>query len=207
MTEFDNAAFTWDENPGRIEMAENSLNNILYFFQEEGVRGRKILDFGSGTGLIAVPLAHKGARLWCYDTSEKMMDVLNQKLKNLSEEIKIHTTTVIEEISGEVFDAAIISMALHHSEDWKETLRFLSSLLDKNGYLIIVDLETENGNFHSDNFSVHKFGFDSDEIKSMMGKLGLTPVHDSRIKTVIRERKDKSKVSGEYHIRMWVGKK
>jgi ubiquinone/menaquinone biosynthesis C-methylase UbiE len=60
-----------------------------------------------------------------------------------------HTLTV-DPVPGERFDLVVSLMALHHVRDTGAAMAALASLLEPGGRMAIVDLEAEDGSFHTD---------------------------------------------------------
>ena len=115
--DFNKDAATWDENPGRVKMAESAFNAIdgnLKLTKE-----MDILDFGCGTGLLSLKLLPYVNSVTGADSSTGMLDVLNSKIasQNLSG-IKTLLIDIEKEpaLSGS-YHAVTSSMTMHHIKD------------------------------------------------------------------------------------------
>jgi len=78
--DFDKEAATWDENPGRVKMANNVANTILDAISLKNTM--KVLDFGCGTGLLTLRLQPFVASITAVDSSAGMLEVLNRKIES-----------------------------------------------------------------------------------------------------------------------------
>ncbi|MBN2711564.1 MAG: methyltransferase domain-containing protein, partial [Planctomycetes bacterium] len=75
---FNEAALTWDDKPHRRIMTEKACAAVL----EAGVsdKGTNVIDFGGGTGNLAIMLAPHVKSVTVVDASPGMIDVLGKKL-------------------------------------------------------------------------------------------------------------------------------
>lgn len=85
-------------------------------------RSSTLIEFGSGTGQLAVEMARRGARVIAVDVSEAMLDVLRAKIVDL----RLDNVEVVEAgflsyaCDPESIDFAYSRLALHHLPDlWK----------------------------------------------------------------------------------------
>ncbi len=176
--DFNKDAATWDENPGRVKMAESvfkSLEDNLKFSEDMDV-----LDFGCGTGLLSLqilPLVHSvtGA-----DSSSGMLDVLNAKKKAM--DLTMLQTLYIniengEKLSGS-YDAVTSSMTMHHIKDPESLFKQFHEILKPGGYLCIADLDPDDGKFHDNKDGIFHEGFQRDEMKTFFTNAGFTEISD-----------------------------
>ena len=98
-----------------------------------------------------------------------------------------------EQSIHEQFDLILSSMAFHHLKDPASMINKLKKNLRPGGVLAVIDLDKEDGSFHSDpaNMGVHHFGF-SEESNREWGK-DFKEVRREIINTI-------SKNGGEYPI-------
>lgn len=165
---FDRSARNWDQRP----MSQQLAQLVPRLLEQLPLQvDQQLLDFGAGTGMLAVPLAEKVAGVTALDTSEKMLEILNEKavgnIKTLQQDI----------FAGldEQFDGLVSCMALHHVEDTAGLMQVFAEHLKPGGYLGLVDLYKEDGSFHGDNEGkgVKHLGFEPEELKRLMEKAGL----------------------------------
>lgn len=184
---FDAAASGWD-TPPRIEIAKSAFTAIH-------VRGlikenARMLDFGAGTGLLAIPLSETAQEVIALDTSSEMLRVLQEKCatQNISNVHTIHANIFSPKLQIGPFDLIVSSMTLHHVRDTQSLLARFYELLVTNGYIALVDLDKEDGTFHSDNAGVEHFGFDRKALISLAKTIGFSEVSCEIIHTLQRPR-------------------
>ena len=110
---------------------------------------KSILDFGGGTGLIALPLAKQAKSVTLVDIAEKMLEqarikVKNQKLKNLH---LIQQDLVLKPLE-QTFDLIIVSRVLHHMPHLDSSLAMFQKHLTPGGRLLIADYTVPDGENH-----------------------------------------------------------
>ena len=201
---FDKAALTWDSD-SRIKRAEVLSKKLLEEFPQTS--DFCALDFGCGTGLMALCLSESFKEIICTDLSEKMIQVLNDKLAS-SDYPNIKTIPLKELYSSECnnkFDVIYSSMVFHHIVDVEAELKKLYGLLKENGSLIIIDLDIVDERFHSDcpDFDGHH-GFDRQEIMNILSKCGLKNIN---IKTIFEGHKPIEKDNIDYSLFLLKGER
>lgn len=110
---------------------------------------KSILDFGGGTGLIALPLAKQAKSVTLVDIAEKMLEqarikVRNQKLENLH---LIQQDLVLKPLE-QTFDLIIVSRVLHHMPNLDSSLAMFKEHLTLGGQLFIADYTVPDGENH-----------------------------------------------------------
>ena len=160
---FAHKALTWD-NPRKISMTNKFVKEIekLCSFSSS----LKILEIGTGTGLVGLQLVSKASEMLLIDTSPSMLQILEKKLQdNPYPHVRcLHAT--IETINGTDFDLVISFMTWHHIADLSSAFTSVYTLLKKGGKLLIGDLLTEDGSFHGDEFVPH-LGFDMQMLRTI----------------------------------------
>lgn len=173
---FDQSARDWDKRRMSVQLAEVSdlLLPLLVLNDRQ-----HWLDFGSGTGLLSVPLAAKVELVTALDTSEKMLEVLAEK--------RIHNIQTLNQnvFSGlpHNYDGVVSCMALHHVESITELLKAFYQHLKQDGQLALVDLYAEDGSFHGDNEGkgVKHLGFDIEALRETVEATGFVEVSFAEI--------------------------
>lgn len=176
---FDQEAATWDENPRRVRLAKAVADAIAR--QVPLARDMDVLDFGCGTGLLALNLRPLVRSITGADTSPGMLEVLARKL--LTEDASPVRTHCLKAEDGYAlqgsFDLIVSSMTLHHIPALAPLFRQFASHLRPGGRVALADLDTEDGTFHEaaveDVF--HK-GFERSEIKALLADCGFTALAD-----------------------------
>lgn len=167
---FDEKARVWD-NLGRIKRTEVLSKAIIE--RIEYAEGKTALEVGCGTGLFTTRLSKVLKEVACFDTSEEMVKVLKEKIEEGNiKNISIYTEEILNNKEFyEKFDIVYSSMVFHHIVDIEREFELLNNLLKKDGQIIIIDLDEEDGSFHKNekDFNGHN-GFNRDEFKKILEK-------------------------------------
>ena len=174
--DFDSMAASWDQEPRRVKLASDIVGAIID--EVDITPDMDALDFGCGTGLVTLPLQPLVQSMTAIDGSQRMMDVLREKIrvKNLTNV----STRILAIEKGDVLEGChhliVSSMTLHHIKDTKALLDQFYKVALPSGYLCIADLDLDGGLFHSDNTGVMHFGFDRDQLKRLFIEAGFENV-------------------------------
>ena len=184
---FKSSAATWDSDRGRLNTAKTvaqAIKNILPFKSVDYA-----MDYGCGTGLISLELLPVIKNLTGIDLSDAMLDIFRKKIKenNLKNVELVKINSELDELPYHPYDLIFSSMTIHHVEHHIELLEKFYNILNKKGVLVIADLQKEEGDFHSDNSGVHHFGFDPDEFKIILKKIGFHNISYEIIHTIKKE--------------------
>ncbi|RUM60342.1 MAG: methyltransferase [Persephonella sp.] len=200
---FDKVANKYDTED-KIKRSEQFVEKLIKIIPIN--KNFKVMDIGAGTGLVDIPLSEYVAQIYAFDLSEGMLNVFKEKLKNQRiKNIKIFRKDILsEDFSEKDFDLIITSMTFHHLDNPKEALKKLKDYLKEDGYIAIIDLEKEDGTFHSDNTDVKHFGFEKEEVEEWFRENGFKEV---KILTIYSIRKEKEGRIKEYPVFLAVGKK
>ncbi len=112
------------------------------------VKGKKILDFGCGTGILTKILKNKGAKIKGFDISPKMLSIA--KLENPNLDLRLGSGYNIP--FNEKFDIVVASLVLSHIDNWKKIFKQVKKILKKKGYFIfsienpVVDMTIKANN-------------------------------------------------------------
>ena len=164
--DFNHKAETFD-SPKNIFLA-----NLVYQAIEKQVdllSDKEILDFGGGTGLLALPLAKQAKSVTLVDISEKMLE--QARLKAEQQEIKniqfLEQNLLAKPLEQE-FDLIVVCRVLHHMPDLDESLSLFHQHLRENGQLLLADFTKTEANHH---------GFDLAELEKQLIEHGFSSVH------------------------------
>jgi len=202
---FDKAASSWDEDPERVEMAKHFATAIEDIVPLD--LNMQVMDFGCGTGNVAIRLAPLVGEITAVDSSSGMINVLEKKLAESStKNIKPLLTELDEDSFRDTsFDLIYTCLTFHHIDDIERVLHLFYKMLSPSGYLVLIDLEKEDGSFHDDNTGVVHFGFDPELLSRTLEDIGLTDIYSrtayTRVKTL------PSGISREYPIFLITGMK
>lgn len=133
---------------------------------------KEILDFGGGTGLLALPLAQQAKSVTLVDISEKMLE--QARLKAEQQDIKniqfLEQDLLVNPLEQQ-FDLIVVSRVLHHMPDLDATLAMFHHHLRENGQVLIADFVKTDTNHH---------GFELPELKTKLDQFGFSSI-DSQI--------------------------
>ncbi len=135
----------------------------------------EIMEFGCKTGLISFHLKNKKANFLLVDSSDEMINTIEQKIKDSNQtNFKTFCGNLNDLETETKFDVIYTSMVLHQTEDVQSTVNLMSHYLKPNGKLIIVDLLPNDGTFHQQtkDFKGHH-GFSIKEMKSYLENANL----------------------------------
>ena len=184
--DFDKEAAYWDENPGRVKLADDVYNAVSRSVPIN--RSMHVMDFGCGTGLLTLRIAPLAGAVTGIDSSQGMLDVLlskaaKQKISNI-------TTSFLDiddggALSGS-YDLIVSSMTFHHIEKIGPALKQLHNCLKPAGYICIADLDPDEGLFHGDNKGVLHFGFERVAMRHEFLEAGFERISDTTAAEVMK---------------------
>ncbi len=184
---FDKEAAAWDENPGRVKLANDVADAIIREARPTSVMDA--LDYGCGTGLVTLRLQPLVRSIIGADSSPGMLGMLEAKTKK-RQLTNVRTSLVDFEhggiLSGQ-FHLIVSSMTLHHVRDTALLFKQWCELLLPGGALAVADLDTEDGSFHGDNTGVRHLGFDRRHLGGLLRNAGFSSVRDTTAATMVRE--------------------
>ena len=174
---FDIRAQTWDEEPRRVKLAAD-----IFAALEQAVPLRAewtALDYGAGTGLLALALAARVRRVLAVDSSAGMLAVLAQKARaGGCENVEtLHADFSKDPLPPGPLDLVASAMTLHHVADVAGLLRTFFALLAPGGQIALADLDAEDGTFHATREDIHHFGFDREAFAAQLAAAGFVDVH------------------------------
>lgn len=165
---FNEIAETWD-----TERRINRAKEISNFIKSRVTinKDMTMLEFGCGTGLITFNFVDDVTKMIGYDSSEKMLEVFNEKIIKLKT-TNVYSTSDLQSQNNQI-NLVISSMVFHHIIDINTSLKEIFDVLKSNGDLFIVDLDLEDGSFHriETEFYGHN-GFDREKFKSYLIESG-----------------------------------
>jgi len=198
---FAHKAKDYEENSKRVSNVQNIADGILKKISY--TKQMHIIDFGSGTGLLTQEIAPYVKKITAVDMSNAMIEILQAKTSTFPCHLEVLKLNIMDKDSSQKLqgiDGIISSMTIHHLEDIEALLERFYTILNENGTIALADLETEDGNFHTDDTGVFHFGFDKDEFLSLAQKVGF---RDLQIETISVA----SKPHGDFPIFLLTGKK
>jgi ubiquinone/menaquinone biosynthesis C-methylase UbiE len=183
---FDNAAATWDENPGRVKTNRDIGDAILK--QNLLTQDMDVLDFGCGTGMLTVRLQPFVRSVIGVDSSAGMLNILNDKI------IKLHLpnvkTMLIDMEKGQKltgsYHLVLCSLTLHHIPEIKPVLAQFNQVIAPRGYLCVADLDLDDSQFHEDKTGVFHSGFDRKVMRQYFAEAEFDNIKDTTAATITK---------------------
>lgn len=174
---FDERAPDWD-TPRRIARAEEAAQTI-----EAAINippGCRTIEVGAGTGLLGLALRPSLGSLVLADTSDGMLAEANRKIRDgrLNDVGTVHFDLATDEPPpGAPFDLVVSLLLLHHVKDTRAALAGMHRLLAPGEQVAAIDLDTEDGSFHSPEAEgVHHHGFDRERLAELARAAGFIDV-------------------------------
>ncbi len=174
MNHFDNRARDWDKEKMHLDRSQAIAAELLKAIPVKA--GMRALEDGAGTGILSFLLKDRFSEITMMDSSREMVNVTQEKIQAAaSKNMKaLFIDLEKDDFKGE-FDIIYNQMALHHVSNVDSIIGKFHSLLSKDGYLAIADLNKEDGSFHGEGFQGHN-GFDVEELSSMLKKHGFSNI-------------------------------
>jgi ubiquinone/menaquinone biosynthesis C-methylase UbiE len=155
------------DTPERVQIAKVSSDAIRNYLVD--ATNKNAIDFGCGTGLVGMNLLNEFNSILFLDTSQKMINQIDQKITKFNIQNVDTLCFDIEKESPVDLQADYIFMAqvLLHIHDVELVLSRLFDVLNVGGHLLIVDFN-KNEKVVSD--IVHN-GFNPEELTDIMTKI------------------------------------
>ena len=167
--DFNHKAETFD-SPKNIFLANlvcHAIEKQIAFLSD-----KEILDFGGGTGLLALPLAKQAKSVTLVDISEKMLEQARLKAEQQDiKNIQFLEQNLLANPLEQQFDLIVVSRVLHHMPDLDATLAMFHHHLRENGQVLIADFVKTDTNHH---------GFELAELENKLAQFGFSSI-DSQI--------------------------
>jgi ubiquinone/menaquinone biosynthesis C-methylase UbiE len=194
MTNFDERAKDWDSDPKKVERARVTAEAIRKMILLS--TDMNALEYGCGTGLLSFALQSDLGQITLADSSQGMLDVLSKKISEAGvtnmQSIRLDLTN--DPLPDERYQLTYSLLTLHHVHDAKSIIFKFHALLEPNGYLLVADLDKEDGSFHTDGTTdVHK-GFERAELKKWAENAGFGNILFSTAFEIRKNIDDKQKV-------------
>ncbi len=193
MTNFDERAKDWDSDPKKVERAYTVADAIRKAVPL--AREMSALEYGCGTGLLSFALQSDLGQITLADTSQGMLDVLNKKIAaaNVRNMHPMRLDLLSDALPDERYDLTYSLMVLHHIHDVKSVLARFYEVLKPKGYLLVADLDKEDGSFHTDGSTDVHLGFDRDDLRKLVenngfGNVTFSPAYEIRKKIGDKEK-------------------
>ncbi len=177
MATFDERARDWD-TPRRVARANEAAETIAAAIDIPP--GCRAIEVGAGTGLLGLALRPRLGSLVLADTSDGMLAEGDRKIRDgRLEGVRTAHFDVATDAppSGAPFDLVLSLLLLHHVQDTSAALAGMLRLLALDGRVAAIDLDTEDGSFHSPEAEgVHHHGFDRERLADLARAAGFADV-------------------------------
>lgn len=176
--DFDREASSWDEKPDRVSLAidvADAVRKAVNLSPEMDV-----LDFGCGTGLVALRLQPFVHSVTGVDSSRGMLDVMATKIarEKLANIRALHLDLDKGDTLTGQYHLIVSSMTLHHVPEIAPLLALFHKIAAPGGYLAVADLDFEGGRFHASSEGVFHFGFERESLRRSLAQAGFEDIRD-----------------------------
>ena len=194
MTNFDERAKDWDSDPKKVERARVVADEIRKTVPLS--REMNAFEYGCGTGLLSFALQEDLGQITLADTSQGMLDVLAEKVsaagvKNMH---PVRLDLAVDTLPAQKYHLTYSLMTLHHIHDTQDVLKKFHLLLQPGGYLLVADLDKEDGSFHTDGTTDVHLGFDRGKLQKKVESAGFRNVAFSTVHEIRKKIGNKEKI-------------
>src|SRR3989338_8696537 len=122
--------------------SKNKKDDILFYLRYAKAAGGEVLELGCGTGRVSIPLIEQGVKVTAIDSSQNMIRVLREKVRNLENRkyIKIIRGDLTKIKLNKKFNLIImpfrVFQCLSNVNEQQEALSNIKRHLTPNGLLI-----------------------------------------------------------------------
>ncbi len=166
--EWDDHAGGWEDEPSVHAFADHVFSSLVDVVD---LKGRRVLDFGCGTGLLSERLSGQVREIVALDASTKMIEQLERKsLPNVHPVTGMLTLELIDREDALIrpFDVVVASSVCAFLPEYDETLSLLRSLLVANGIYVQWDWLAKDGD--------DDFGFSEVRLRHALSNAGFANV-------------------------------
>ena len=169
---FDIKAATWDVNPDRLELTDKVWALLEKYVDLK--EAQHVLDYGCGTGLLGYRFVNTASEVTFCDTSEGMLAEVGKKRDFFGyQNVKLlNSDFVIDPVDSAQFNTVVSMLVLHHIEKLDVLLKQIHKSLKPGGVFCWIDLDEEDGTFHSNNDGIAHFGFSQQKVEHLLKDSG-----------------------------------
>lgn len=136
---WDKYAASWESNEASNEFADNAFSELSELLN---LSGKRVIDFGCGTGLLSQKISPFAKEIVALDSSESMIEELDKKLLHNVEPIVDQLTRGLiaqhPAFRGQ-FDCVVASSVCGFLDDYQEAADLVYSLLENDGMFVHWD--------------------------------------------------------------------
>ena len=138
----------------------------------------RVADLGCGEGYLTLETSRWASTVYAVDRSQVVLDRARQLATRRKASNVVWRQGALEQLpleDGSV-DVALLSQALHHSEDPAAALREAVRILVPGGRVLILDLREHDESWVHDRLGDRWAGFADDKLRKMLAEAGLTEI-------------------------------
>lgn len=201
---FDEQASTWDEKPDRKERAQSAWELLRSQIVFKNINS--VLDYGCGTGLLGYHMVDLVEQITFCDTSKPMLEQVEiKRATNAYKNVKtLCADFTVDELPAEKYDLIVSMLVLHHVVAIDALLAAFNKVLNKDGKLVWIDLDEEDGSFHHHDDTIPHLGFSRSSLEALMQTHGFTIKYYS---TELNIKKEVDEVFKEFPLFVLVAEK
>lgn len=185
---FAHKAGSYEQDPLRVVNVDRIADAIVETVRLE--RSQRLMDFGSGTGLLLARIAPHVGAITAVDVSPAMNAELEAKRAQIACELELLAVDLETTRLPRRFDGIVSSMTMHHIRDVDAMFRTFHALLRAGGFVAIADLEEEDGSFHGEEPGVFHLGFSHAAIAAAAERAGFGAVQVRTVSAVSKPGRD-----------------
>ena len=159
------------ETEKRMELANAIIAEVRPVLRDS--ESKKLLDYGSGTGLISLELSDLVESIVLVDSSKQELQVASEKItkKGITNANVLYSdfTQDTPELKA---DIVLLSLVLLHIPETKIILQKLFTILTNGGKLIIIDFDKNDKVSHP---KIHS-GFLHNELENILSEVGFKSI-------------------------------